>query len=208
MTEHIDNREAIASDLAACKKAFDSVNIPWVLLGGTVLGYARYKEIMPWDTDLDVGIFTEITDVQWRSLYVALFNQGFVRLSIEKTDFTYGFREVEFNIDMYHKHKDGAFYCSFPTSTPGIKFIDKAKWFDEIQMVDFLGDKYPIPNHLEYFVEAHYGWDWRTNIIKDHEQYFTEKRGGRDQTLWTTSRASKHGDLWPKALEMDDNLES
>jgi len=49
-------------------------------------------------------------------------------------------------------------------------------------LVDFLGDKYPMPNNIEDFVIAHYGMDWKTNIIKDHEKYFTDKRGGRDQS--------------------------
>lgn len=199
-----DMREAIGSDLIACKKAFNQAGVPWIILGGVSLGYARYKDIMPWDTDLDVGIFTEITDGQWLSLCAALHTQGF-RMSVEKKDFTYGHRRTELNIDTYHK--DGEFYNSFPKSTPGIKFVEKAKWFDEIQIVDFLGDKYPIPNHIEDFVSAHYGADWKTNIIKDHEQYFTEKRGGRDQALWTKSRASKHGDLWPKALKVHDSIE-
>jgi len=198
-----DMREVIASDLAACKAAFDKVEVPWVIVGGVVLGYARYKDIMPWDTDLDVGIYTEINDVQWQSLIFTLRTKGF-RIDGEKKDFTYAYRATELNIDTYHK--DGEFYYCFPKSTPGLKFVEKAKWFDDIQIVDFIGDKYPIPNYIEDFVSAHYGIDWETNIIKDHKQYFADKRGSRDQKTWTTSRIGKHGDLWPKILDINDSM--
>ena len=203
MVEYVDMRASISSDLVACKAAFDKTGIPWCIIGGVVLGYARYNDIMSWDTDLDIGIFTEISDVQWRSICGALHAQGF-RIGIEKKDFTYGYRETELNIDTYHK--DGEFYSSFPKSTPGIKFVEKAKWFDKIQILDFIGDMYPFPNNIEGFVSGHYGCDWKTNIIKDHEQYFNDKRGSREQLMWTKSRASKHGDLWPKALETNDSM--
>lgn len=203
MVEYIDRKDIISSDLVACKAAFDKAEVPWVIIGGIVLGYARYKDIMPWDTDLDICIFTEITNMQWNFVYTALHNQGFM-FSNDRKDFIYANRETELNIDTYHK--DGDFYSSFPKSTPGLKFVEKAEWFDDIQMVDFLGDKYPMPNNIEDFVSAHYGSDWKTNIMKDHEQYFIDKRGGRDQSTWTMCRSSKQGDLWPKILKVDEYM--
>jgi hypothetical protein len=204
MSEYVNRKEDIISDLAACKDAFDKAGVPWVILGGIVLGYARYKDIMAWDTDLDIGIFVELDDDKWHLLWDALNKNGF-RFPTNRVDFMYCYRRVECNLELYHK--DGEFYNCFPKSTPGIKFVEKSVWHDEHQVVDFLGSKYPIPNYVEDFVSAHYGPDWKTNIIKDHEQYFMEKRGGRDQSLWTKSRASKYGDLWPKALKLDDSME-
>ena len=125
-------------------------------------------------------------------------------VSANKVDFMYCYRRTECNMEFYHK--DGNVYNCFPKSTPGLKFVEKAMWYDEPQIVDFLGSKYPMPNHIEDFVSAHYGADWKTNIIKDHAQYFTEKRGGRDQSLWLTSRAGKQGDLWPKILKLGDKI--
>lgn len=204
MVEYIDRKDIISSDLIACKNAFDKTEVPWVIIGGIVLGYARYKDVMPWDTDLDICIFTEITDAQWTSIHTSLYNQGFI-FGNDRKDFVYANRKTELNIDTYHK--DGEFYNSFPKSTPGLKFVEKAEWFETIQMVDFLGDKYPMPNNIEDFVRSHYGSDWKTNIIKDHEQYFIDKRGGRDQSTWLTCRSSKQGDLWPKILKVHEYME-
>jgi len=204
MAEYVDRKEDIISDLIACKAAFTQADIPWVIVGGIVLGYARYKEIMPWDTDLDIVISTELTDERWFILHKALAKQGFV-LPRKRLDFMYCHRKTEFNLELYHR--DGSFFNCLPKSTPGLKFVEKAEWYVKPQIVNFLDSEYPMPNNIEDFVANHYGADWKTNIIKKHEDYFMQKRGGRDQSVWLTSRAGKQGDLWPKILEVTDNME-
>ena len=41
---YVVNADTIASDLLACKNAFEKVGIPWVITDGIVLGYARNKK--------------------------------------------------------------------------------------------------------------------------------------------------------------------
>ena len=207
----VDRRKAIASDLKACKAAFAQAEVPWVIADGIVLGYARYKDIMPWDTDLDIGVFTEISVVKWEALYNALKSNGFgeykgsgIDFSNNKKDFICGYRDIEFNMWLYHKN--GNYYESFPESTPGLKFVEKATWYDDPQIVDFLDSKYPMPNNIEDYLSCRYGNDWKTNIVKNHDEHFKDKRGGQDQVLWTKGRMGKHGDLWPKILKIEDNL--
>lgn len=199
----MSKKDDIALDLAACKEAFDQARVPWVIMGGIVLGYARYKEIMEWDTDLDVGVFIELTNAQWQNLYNSLVRNGF-RVPSVKTDFILGSRKVEFN--MWCFHKSGQFYESFPKSTPGLKFVEKAIWYDSPQTVDFLSGKYPIPNNLEDYLVCQYGEDWKTNVVKNHEQYYLDKRGSRDVGVWPAGRATKYGDMWPKVLKVTDNM--
>ena len=108
---------------------------------------------------------------------------------------------------MWFFHKNGDYYEAFPVTTPGMKFIEKASWFDEPQLVDFLGDKYPMPNNIDDYLACQYGHDWKTNIQKDHGKFFVEKRGGRKVSTWTGGRCGKHGDLWPKILKISDKNE-
>lgn len=207
----IDKRNAIVSDLIACKSVFEQLEIPWVIIGGVVLGYARYKDVMLWDTDLDIGIFTELSNNKWKLLYSALVNNGFGEyvgsglgfLNI-KTDFICGYREAEFN--MWFFHKNGDYYEAFPKSTPGIKFVEKAIWYDEPQLVDFLSSKYPMPNNLDDYLVCQYGKDWKTNVVTDHEQYYLDKRGTRDVGAWPAGKATKDGPLWPKTLKIGDSM--
>jgi len=205
MINHIDNREAIASDLAACKKAFDSVNVPWVITDGIVLGYARDNDILPWDTDLDISVFVEITDTEWKILYEALRENGFNIANPNKIDFILGYRKIELNMWLFHKNCD--YYESFPSTTPGLKFVEKALWYNRPQMIEFLGDVYPMPNYINNYLNCRYGNDWETNIVKSHDDFFVYKRGSRsDQNAWVTGRCGKQGTLWPKILKIRDNL--
>ena len=187
MVEYIDRRAAISSDLEACKSAFDQAEVPWVIIGGIVLGYARYKEIMAWDTDVDIAVSVELDKFKWQKLYASLNTNGF-RFGNKKTDFILSNRKAEFNMWMFHKN--GNYYEAFPESTPGIKFVEKAIWYDEPQIVDFLGSKYPIPNNLDDYLVCQYGMDWKTNVVKDHEQYYLDKRGTRDVNSWPAGRTT------------------
>jgi len=200
-----DMKTKIISDMGALRAAFDQAKIPWVNLYGVALGYGRYKDIMAWDTDIDMGVFVELTDEQRQSLNEALIAHGFW-LHNRNDDFVYCKRTVSLNIFFFHKN--GNYYESFPKSTPGIKFIQKASWFDNPQEVDFLGDKYLMPNHIDDFLTCYYGKDWETNIIKNHSQFFMDKRGGKAQSAWTKGRSGKYGDLWPTIMSTkDDNSE-
>jgi len=203
MAEYIDRKDAIISDLIACKAAFNQAGVPWIIIGGIVLGYARYKDIMRWDTDLDMGVFVKISLDQWRVLHNALGKNGF-NLPITRENFMCCIREAEFNLWFFNKNDE--FYEAFPECTPGIKFVEKAIWYDEPQMVDFLGDKYPMPNNLEDYLVCQYGADWKTNIVKNHEEYYLEKRGTRNVAAWPAGRATKEGDMWPKTLKIEDNM--
>jgi len=201
----VDNKKRIISDLKACKAAFDQADIPWVIADGVVLGYARYKDVMPWDTDLDIEVFAELSDDEWLRLHSALHVNGFV-FEKRKKDFTSCKRSVPF--DMFLFHKNGDYYESFPEETPGLKFIEKAVWYDEPQFVDFLGSKYPMPNNIEDYLNCRYGKGWETNIIKDHDEWFDYKRGApyTHQGAWPSGRCGKQGTLWPKILKIGDNI--
>lgn len=199
------NAETMAADLLAFKKAFDNVEIPWVITDGIVLGYARYKKIMEWDTDIDIAICVEVDKKQWQAFRSSLSTVGF-RIGMKRKDFMCGGRLVPYNL--YFFHKKGNFYESFPNSTPGLKFVEKAEWYDEPQIVEFLGDKYPMPNHMESYLACRYGKDWKTNVIKDHEEFFIDKRGSRNTSKWLTGRSSKGGDLWPKIIKVKDTMEN
>jgi len=208
MGKVVKNAKIIASDLLACKKAFDNVGIPWVITDGIVLGYARYKKIMEWDTDLDLAVCVDINNNQWKGLYNSLSKEGF-KINKKKTDFIYGRRLIKFNLWFFHKRGD--YYEAFPKTTPGMKFVEKAIWYDKPVIVDFLGSKYPIPNNINDYLDYHYGKDWKTNIIKDHQVWFKKKRGGdgakKSQPLWLKGRSGKSGDLWPKIIKIDENME-
>jgi hypothetical protein len=148
-----------------------------------------------------------VKKARWNILYDAFLEEGF-RIKKSKTDFVCGGRVVPYNI--YFFHKKGDFYESFPKSTPKFKFVEKAVWYDKPQMVDFLGTKFPMPNHIDDYLDNHYGNDWRTNIIKDHKEWRINKMG--EYAVVTkkslSGRSGKGGDLWPKVIRINDSIEN
>lgn len=185
-------QKKIESDLVALKGAFLDVELPWCLTDGIVLGYGRFGKVMPWDTDIDAGIFVEVDDEKWIELRNALHAHGF-KIGQKKDDFIYGKRKVKLNLWLYHKTR--WYYEAFPSTTPGLKFILRRKWFDELNQVQFLGSTFSMPNHLEDYLDCSYGKNWRTNIIKDHKKFSEQKRGKRgDLANWL--KHSEEMGLW------------
>ena len=195
--------ERIALDLVACKAAFDKVRIPWFIIDGIVLGYARDRAIIKWDTDIDMAVFVKVSAKQWIQLYKSLRIQGF-QLSKTWDYFVWGRRLSKLNLWFFRRK--GKYYESYPRTTPGLKFVEKARWFEKPQMVEFLGKLYPMPNHLEEYLKTHYGSDWRVEK-PGHANWRVEKFGTIDQSvavgqkIWLKSRCGKKGDLWPKILK-------
>ena len=68
-----------------------------------------------------------------------------------------------------------------------------------------------MPNNINDYLDNHYGKDWKTNIIKDHQVWFKKKRGGdgtkKSQPLWLNGRSGKKGNLWPKIIKIKDSME-
>ena len=196
----------IASDLEACKGAFDIAKVPWVIIDGIVLGYVRHGGIIPWDTDLDIGVFRELTDQEWGRLYKAMRSAGFGIANL-KQDFVYGKRRVKLNMWMYHRK--GSFYEAFPRTTPGVKFVEKAEWYDAARMVPFLGKKYPMPGNLKDYLSHRYGKDYM-EARYTHDQWrlikFGTKSGRFEPDAWLNSRCGPKGDLWPKIIRKEDSL--
>lgn len=161
------DRLGIIKDLQGIKKAMDARGVPFVLMYGLCLGCVRHGDVMEWDTDIDIGIFIELTEKQRQGIYKSLMTIAGYRYMTPKGDFIYSSKSVPLNLWLYHK--EGEYYKAYP-STTGRSFILKAKWFDNPVNVNFLGDEYLIPNNVFDYLTCHYG-NWREEIIKSHPEW-------------------------------------
>jgi len=168
------NRLGIIKDLGDIKKAMDARDVPFVLMYGLVLGYIRHRDVMEWDTDVDIGVFIELTEKQKQGIYKSLNTLAGYGQVAPCGDFIYGKRSVPLNLWFYHKV--GIYYKAWPSTTP-YNFVLKEKWFDNPIQVDFLEDEYLIPNNVYDYLTCHYG-PWKKEIIKSHPQWvqLAEKR--------------------------------
>ena len=54
-----DTQKLILSIMEELVKIFDRMGIPYYMQGGTMLGAVRHQGFIPWDDDIDIGVFRE-----------------------------------------------------------------------------------------------------------------------------------------------------
>jgi len=204
----------LKNDLQSFNNSFNEAGIPWVLIDGFVLGYARNKKIIPWDTDIDLAVCREIPQDKKEQLLYDIFPKHGLKVvaSKKRWDFIYGTGQTSFNLWFYHK--EGDYYVAYPPTTPKVKFIEKAESYDNIQRLEFEGGLYPMPGDIDGYISDRYGVNWK-NETWEHDGWYMEKRGvnrftelsiSEQQDKWVKSRCGKDGDLWPKIIYREDNI--
>ena len=152
--------EIAAERLKEVKRIFDDQSIVFWLGSGTCLGCIRESRFIPWDDEMDTasvigmhglneetiyriadvfkenGFFTHIeTNPQY--VYVGLIKDGI------RTDWT------------CHRIIDGA-----AIEFPGVNL--PLNLFTQLMEVDFIGQKFLVPNPPEEYLRLKYGSEWRT----------------------------------------------
>lgn len=142
----------------------DEVGVRYWLEGGSLLGAMRAADILPWDYDVDIGMFREDIDhCPWltRALVQPFVDDdGFVWEKAAEGDF---FR-VQFS-RINHLHVDiFPFYQRNSTMTKDTWFPThkQDKEFPEhflhpMASIDFIGQKVPAPNNIRDYLEFKFG---------------------------------------------------
>jgi len=147
------NPEISKKNLSDFKKVMDKHGIIFGLWFGTLLGAVREKNFIEYDEDIDIFILDEdrkkvlnaLFDLESIGLKVARYNEKKGLLSIIR-DYDY--------IDMYFYRK------VFNTRRMGPNTI-KAKYLENMDTIDFLGEAYPLPANVEQVLSILYGKDWK-----------------------------------------------
>ena len=146
--------------LREAKQIFDKHGVVFFLRQGTCLGAVRDHALIPWDDDLDLG---SIIDMHG-------FTEDMIEPSVES------FRAIGCYVEV---HRDGLY-----TAVKIMKYRIRIDWqcyrvvkgtiahypgvpfpislFTELVEVDFIGEKYLVPNPPEEYLLYKYGPDWRT----------------------------------------------
>jgi len=156
-----------------------SHNVPHYIDAGTLLGVYRDNALIPWDDDLDFSVnanylthsiniieqllpkMLEITGVNWiLHKYINQQNYGAVpigairALKLLPDDDSGAFPGIDFFVKYIQgEHMD---YC---LASRGFRM--PSSHFSDMQSHTFAGGDVSLPNHVEAYLEGHYG-DWRT----------------------------------------------
>jgi len=144
--------------LKEIKQILDELGIKFFLHSGACLGAVRDNCIMPWDDDLDLGIiiglngFTE----EMVSLIVSTFREkGYVvGVRYQDSHISIPLLKSSVRTDLQCHHIINGNILHFP----GI--IIPLSIFTDLKEIDFLGEKYLVPNPPEEYLRLKYGEDW------------------------------------------------
>ena len=147
----------------------NKAGVRYWLEGGSLLGAARYADIIPWDYDIDIGIYQQeiskcsfLVEAEKQSNAGKKFvdEEGYTWEKATEGDF-YRIQYSQFNhlhVDIFPFYeKDGIMTKNtwFETHRQDREF--PAHYLKPLETIDFIGMKASAPNHIRGFLEFKFG---------------------------------------------------
>ncbi len=157
--------------LKEAKQILDQLGLVFFLRHGTCLGAVRDKSFIEWDDDLDIGSVIGLHGLTEGLVYEAAedFKQNGFEVKVEVN-------ELNLSVDMQKSgiQLDWTCYRIIDDSIyqwPVVKI--PASLHDDLKEIDFLGEKFMVPNPPEEYFRLKYGPGWKT----------PQKAGGFEQEV-------------------------
>lgn len=154
-----NNVEKLNKTLFAVKKIFDDAGIEFFLSRGTLLQIYRSGKFNTWDDDIDVASFADVSKESVRKKILD---------SVIKNSFNYNRTDdaPEFRLGLCRKDYMPVGVAFWREVNDFIRESNTKLEYDdigsikELREIEFLGEKFLIPNKPEYLLEMWYG-DWK-----------------------------------------------
>lgn len=182
--------------IASAKEILDSLEIPFWISSGTLLGHYRQCDVIHYGMDVDIGIFIDSLTPSDPQRIIDAFSMNDLPImhlfGMINDSFEMSFRDEYIKLDMFFFYREKDHYWNGGTNTKtGFKYKYTFPPFG-VCWSDFLGLKVRIPCPTLPYIVANYGSDW-----------FTPKR----EWDWKTSppNVSPNGQwplhLWPQVIQ-------
>ena len=140
-------------NLADFKDAMDKFDLPFILIFGALMGLMRAKDLIEWDTDIDVACFNEYKS-KIMNVIKEMENKGF-KLQENTPDHDTNFIRHGEKIEIWWFDKIGDKWVY----DHNIRYNER--FFDKTETVKFLDRVWVVPSNTEQFLDTTYGMDWR-----------------------------------------------
>ncbi len=146
--------------LKEIKQILDELGVTFFLHSGVCLGAIRDNGIMPWDDDLDLGVIIGLNGFKEELIgsIVSTFRENGFITGVRHSDQHISIPLLKYSVRtdlQFHHSKNHKIY-----HYPGI--LIPLSLFTDLKEIDFLGEKFYVPNPPEEYLRLKYGEDWRT----------------------------------------------
>ena len=145
--------------LKETKQILDELGVTFFLCKGTCLGAIRNNELIPWDDDIDIGSVigdNGLTEKTVDQVIIALKNNDFI-ISVTHQDYAIYVAALKSSI-----RTEWMVQRVFGDSTyhwPGVRI--PTRMFTNTKEIDFLGEKFRVPDPAEEYLRLMYGSEWK-----------------------------------------------
>lgn len=184
------DRSNIVNILKEIKQILDDSGVTFWLRRGTCLGAIRENGFIPWDYDIDLGTvigFQEFPEKSLNQIIIAFRNNGFaVKIERRRYGLYIPLTKLSITTD----------WCCYKIINDCIeeypRLIFPVSLFTQLKEIDFIGERFYVPNPPEEYLRLAYGENWRV----------PQKKGWENDALNAMPEASLLGDWGRRVLSM------
>lgn len=148
-------------NLCLAKRSLESLQVPFWLSCGTLLGFYRHRDLIPHDCDIDLGVMAAHCNEQVASI---LQQNGFSlehRFGTPECGHEFSFRRNGVKLDIFAHYEDRDSIWMAVWSGPRMARYVLPR-IDDVRYEFFCGEVFPIPTNGQQLIIAQYGPDWMT----------------------------------------------
>ncbi len=145
--------------LKEMKQILNELGVIFFLRKGTCLGAVRDNKLIPWDDDLDIGSvmgYNGLTEKSVEQVVTALKDNGYL-IKVDHLDYAISVVTLKSSIRtdwMVHRIIDDSTF-----HWPGVRI--PARLFTDTKQINFIGEKFHVPNPAEEYLRFMYGAEWK-----------------------------------------------